>query len=184
MPVPIWLPYIYWQENDRDFIIALVFSVTGIATLTIPCAFTPIIVWYLLYATSLMIEVLGQRLQSLGNIKRIEKSFSSVFFLQITSSAICLCSIAYLMAATSENFNDTAMYLSLGGIYTLDIFVLIYFANEISLKSDRLSGCIYESNWTCMPLMFRKFIVIIGEKWKKPKQLVENALGITVVPQP
>lgn len=66
MPVPIWLPYINWQENERDFIIALVFSVAGLLSMVVVCAFVPIIVWYILYGTSLTIKVLGHRLQCLG----------------------------------------------------------------------------------------------------------------------
>lgn len=125
------------------------------------------------------------------NIKQIEDTFSSVFFFQIASSAICICSIAYLLASVSligfvkqrknfvikrfpvqesisENFNIFVMYISLGGIYMYEIFVIIYLANEITLQSDRLSYCIYESNWPCMSTKFRKLVIIIGEKWKKP----------------
>lgn len=76
------------------------------------------------------------------------------------------------MLQTSESFNDTAMYLSLGGVYSFEIFVLVYFANEISLESNRLSGCIYESNWTSMLPTYQKLIVIVGEKWRNTKQLV------------
>lgn len=64
------------------------------------------------------------------------------------------------------------MYISLGGIYLYEIFVIIYFANEITLQSNRLSYCIYASNWPCMSTKFGKLVIIIGEKWKKPIELV------------
>lgn len=77
-----------------------------------------------------------------------------------------------LQESISENFNNFAMYCSLGGIYIFEIFILVYFSNEIVLESDRLTHSIYGSNWTCMSLKWRKLMVIIVEKWKKPKQLV------------
>lgn len=39
MPVPIWLPFIHWEENDRDYNIALVFSVTGIMSMVNACKY-------------------------------------------------------------------------------------------------------------------------------------------------
>lgn len=63
------------------------------------------------------------------------------------------------------------MYVALGGIYIYEIFVLIYYANEIALASDQLLSHIYESNWTCMSMKYRKIMIIIVEKWKKPQQV-------------
>lgn len=77
MPVPIWLPYIDWQENERDFYIALIFSIMGIASMVVVCAFTPIIIWYLIYGSSLTLEVLGHRLQNLGYEQKNHEQTSS-----------------------------------------------------------------------------------------------------------
>lgn len=66
MPVPIWLPYLDWKENERDFYIGLIFSALGISSMVVICAFTPIIIWYLIYVSSLVLEVLGHRLQNVG----------------------------------------------------------------------------------------------------------------------
>lgn len=66
LPVPIWLPYNDWKENRQDFIYASIFSYAGIASIAIVCAFSPILVWYLILINSLKLEVLGQRLRVLG----------------------------------------------------------------------------------------------------------------------
>lgn len=79
MPVPIWLPYVNWKENDRDFYIALTFSVLGILSMVVVCAFTPIIIWYTIYGSSLMLEILSNRLQMLGNVQKSdEENFSDL----------------------------------------------------------------------------------------------------------
>lgn len=64
------------------------------------------------------------------------------------------------------------MYFALGGIYTFEIFVIIYFANEVSLKCDQLNYCIFESNWTDMSLKWKKLMINFCEKCKKPKEFV------------
>lgn len=66
LPVPIWLPFNDWKENRQDYLFALLFSYSAIASVTIICSFTPIIVWYLIFINSIKLEVLGQRLRILG----------------------------------------------------------------------------------------------------------------------
>ncbi len=76
MPVPIWLPFLNWKEYVRDFYIVLIFSVMGILSMVVVCAFTPIIIWYLIYGSSLMLEILSNRLQMLGHaLKSDEENF-------------------------------------------------------------------------------------------------------------
>lgn len=76
LPVPIWLPFVYWKDNDRDFYIALMFSAMGILSMVIVCAFTPVIVWYLMYASTLTLEILGRRLRNLGYEQTDQKEFT------------------------------------------------------------------------------------------------------------
>jgi len=71
-----------------------------------------------------------------------------------------------------KNFNNFAMYVFLGGTYIFEIFVLIYYGNEIALASDQLSFRVYESNWMCMPIKCRKLMIIIMEQWRKPQELI------------
>lgn len=66
LPIPLWLPYNDWKHNRQDYIYALLFSYAGVASITILCAFTPIIVWYLILINSIKLEVFGQRLRKLG----------------------------------------------------------------------------------------------------------------------
>lgn len=66
LPVLIWIPYIHWKDNDRDVYIAFGYSLVGMSSMVIAFSFTPIIVWYLMFTSSLMLELLGWRLQKLG----------------------------------------------------------------------------------------------------------------------
>lgn len=64
------------------------------------------------------------------------------------------------------------MYVGLGGMYVYEIIVLIYYANEIALASDKLSFHLYGSNWICMSIEYQKMMIIVAEQWRKPLQLV------------
>lgn len=52
-----------------------------------------------------------------------------------------------------------------------DIFMLTYLANEIKLTSDRLSYCLFESNWFEQTQSCKKYILIVGERLKQPIEL-------------
>lgn len=73
LPVPIWIPFLNWEGNARDFYIVLTFSYISMNSVVHHCAFTPIIVWYLIHGSSLMIEVLGHRLRKLGHERKSSK---------------------------------------------------------------------------------------------------------------
>lgn len=64
------------------------------------------------------------------------------------------------------------MYLVLAGVFIFEIYAVIFYADEIAITSNRLSYCIYDSNWTCMSIECQKLIIIISEKWKKPQELI------------
>lgn len=50
--------------------------------------------------------------------------------------------------------------------------MVMYFGNEIELSSDRLSVCLFESNWIDQPESFKKTIIRFGERLKQPHQVV------------
>lgn len=65
LPVPVWLPFNDWRNNNRDYAIALLFSYAGISSIVVICSFTPILVWYLVFINIVKLEVLGERLRVL-----------------------------------------------------------------------------------------------------------------------
>lgn len=80
--------------------------------------------------------------------------------------------MSFLQASITEDLNMISMYISLAGIYLVEIFVIIYFANEISLKCDQLNYRLFESNWTYMSIKWQKVMIIFCEKWKNPKEFI------------
>lgn len=54
----------------------------------------------------------------------------------------------------------------------LDILTITYFGNEITIKSNDLSWCIYESHWIDQPLIHQKHIIICLEFFMRPQTLV------------
>ncbi len=65
-----------------------------------------------------------------------------------------------------------AIYIILAMYAFFEIFLLMYLANEITLESDRLSYCLFESNWIDQPEHTRKCVIIMCEMVKSPQKLV------------
>lgn len=57
-----------------------------------------------------------------------------------------------------------------------DILVVMYLGNEMILSSDRLSYCLFESNWIEQTHLCKKDIVVMTEVLKKPKELLIGKL--------
>lgn len=55
---------------------------------------------------------------------------------------------------------------------TFDIFMIMYFGNEIEVSSGRLIYCLFESNWIEQSKAFKKHVIILTEVLKQPQQLV------------
>lgn len=53
-----------------------------------------------------------------------------------------------------------------------DIFMVMYFGNEIKLTSDALSYSLFKSNWMEQPESCKKVVIIFGERLKQAQQLV------------
>lgn len=71
-----------------------------------------------------------------------------------------------------DNVFENIIYIT-GLIYgTSDIFLVMYLANEIRLTSDRLSYCVFESNWIEQPQSKRKLVILLSEFLKKPQEMV------------
>nr|QGW45433.1 odorant receptor 60 [Bradysia odoriphaga] len=106
-------------------------------------------------------------------IERFRFCFSTLFLCQITTSGIIICVAVYCLAFGShQNIVQTEYYVAelLYGIF--DVFLVMYLANDITVASDRLSYCLFESNWIEQTESCKKYVVIMGEVLKKPQQLM------------
>lgn len=63
------------------------------------------------------------------------------------------------------------MYFSLTGIYSFEIFLLMYYGNEVTLASEDLFTGVYKSNWMDSSLRFRKTAITFRERLKKPQEM-------------
>lgn len=53
-----------------------------------------------------------------------------------------------------------------------DIFMIMYFGNEIKLASDRLSYCLFECDWIEQSQSNKRSIILFGELLYQPHQMV------------
>lgn len=53
-----------------------------------------------------------------------------------------------------------------------DIFMVMYFGNEIKVATNCLSNCFFESNWMEQSAMYKRCVVIVMEVLKQPQELV------------
>lgn len=54
--------------------------------------------------------------------------------------------------------------------------MLMYMGNEIKLSSDRLSYCLFESNWIDESQSYKKYVLILAEVVKQPHELIIGKL--------
>lgn len=71
----------------------------------------------------------------------------------------------------TENDMELMIYLLILIYNIFDIFMITYFGNEVNLSSDRLLYCLFQSNWYEYQ-SGRKTILILGERFKQPLELV------------
>lgn len=57
------------------------------------------------------------------------------------------------------------------GIYTYEIFMLMYFGNEVMLASENLLTCVYESNWMDSSMGYRKMALTLMERLKREEEM-------------
>lgn len=73
---------------------------------------------------------------------------------------------------TSANVIEVVIHV-ISLFYNLeDIFVIMYFGNEIKLQSSRLGYCLFESDWIDQPQSTIKNLIIFGELLQQPIELV------------
>lgn len=69
------------------------------------------------------------------------------------------------------NINNFVKYVSLMGIYTYEIFMLMYFGNEVLLSSEKLLTSVYESNWMDLSMRYRKMALTLMERLKREEEM-------------
>lgn len=73
---------------------------------------------------------------------------------------------------TNNNLMQSTTFLCAVLYNAFDIFMVMYFGNEIEVSSGQLPYCLFESNWIEQPHLFKKIIIIFGEVVKQPQRLV------------
>lgn len=117
---------------------------------------------------------------------------SKLFVVQLATSSLCLCCSIYCLAFVSgifrpflgslkftsifqiqgDNLIERLIYILLLIYNTFDIFMIMYFGNEITLASDRLSYALFESDWVDRSQSIKKKVFMFGEFLVKPQQMV------------
>nr|QGW45425.1 odorant receptor 52 [Bradysia odoriphaga] len=116
-------------------------------------------------------------IKSHNHVKRITNQLdvflSKLFVVQLATSSLCICASTYSIAFFSgDNFFELLVYLT-GLLYSIfDIFMIMFFANEITLASDRLSYRLYESCWIDRRQSIKRNVLLFGEFLVKPHQLI------------
>lgn len=70
-----------------------------------------------------------------------------------------------------DDINIFVMYISLMGIYVYEIFLLMYYGNEVTLASEDLFTGVYKSNWMDSSVRYRKTAITFMERLKKPQEM-------------
>lgn len=71
-----------------------------------------------------------------------------------------------------ENIVQTELFIAILLYGAFDIFCVMYLGNEITLASDRLSYCLFESNWIEQTESSKKYFIILCEVLKQPQHMV------------
>ncbi|XP_037043835.1 putative odorant receptor 71a [Bradysia coprophila] len=106
-------------------------------------------------------------------IERFTSCFTTLFLCQIVTSGIVICASVYNIAFSSnDNILQTELYVAILVYVFFDIFLVMYLANGITVASDRLAYCFFESNWIEQTQSCKKYVLIMGEAFKRPQRLV------------
>nr|QGW45409.1 odorant receptor 36 [Bradysia odoriphaga] len=110
-------------------------------------------------------------------ITEVEDFFSGLFFMQFATSGVSICLSIYCLAFDiGESLLERIMFFIVFLYLIADLFMITYFGNEIMLSSDRLSYCLFESDWYNQPQATKKNIIIFGEYLKQPQVFVIGKL--------
>ncbi|XP_037031538.1 odorant receptor 94b-like [Bradysia coprophila] len=98
---------------------------------------------------------------------------STTISIQTTTSAACIgCSIYCLTFNECENFMEKTIFIAILVYNIFDIFMIMYFGNEIELSSEQLGYCLFESDWIGQPQASKKCIILFGELIRQPHEFL------------
>ncbi|XP_037045768.1 putative odorant receptor 71a [Bradysia coprophila] len=199
--IKVWVPLdIDWKSNEIAFWIMYVFTNTTMAFCAISigrCLF----VWYIMLNISLKYEILGYRLTNLkvkqhssrmdiiscikyhldikSNLQKFYDCFNSLFTYQIVTSNISLCAEAFVLAFIHvETPFEYLLYFATMNYLLFEIFFILYYGNEITVNSEKLSTFLFQSKWFDQSHGIRKDIKIVMEILKRPVRLL---VGFVIV---
>ncbi|XP_037050106.1 odorant receptor Or2-like [Bradysia coprophila] len=110
-------------------------------------------------------------------VNDVELFFSDLFFIQFGTSGLSICGSIYCLAFdVGDNLLERFVHLFVAFYFISQLFMITYFGNEIMLSSNRLSYCLYESDWYNQPQSTKKCIIIFGEYLQQPQTLVIGKL--------
>ncbi len=81
-------------------------------------------------------------------------------------------SVKIHLQVRGDNFFQFFVFLVSMLYCSFDIFMILYFGNEIKLGSDRLSYHLFESDWMDRPQSIKRNVIIFGEFLMQPTQLI------------
>nr|QGW45402.1 odorant receptor 29 [Bradysia odoriphaga] len=155
--------------------------------------FTMLIIWYIMYNYSLEYKLLGRRLTLLGtetpntyrqdlihsidghnnlfqSVEKFRSTFDKLFFVEMFVGAAFICTSVYnLSYNTPDNLFEIVIYAVMFCYAFFEIFLLMYFANEITLNSNQMSYCLFESKWIEQSESTKKCVIIFGEIIRIPQ---------------
>ncbi|XP_037024900.1 odorant receptor 94b-like [Bradysia coprophila] len=106
-------------------------------------------------------------------LEEFASTFSNLFLLQIFTSSLCICGGVYSLAFSSHDDPIQDGFYAIVLFYCFfDTFTLMYLGNEIMFSSDRLSYCLFESNWIEQTQCCKRSIIIVVERLKQPQQII------------
>nr|QGW45424.1 odorant receptor 51 [Bradysia odoriphaga] len=106
-------------------------------------------------------------------LEEFASTFSGLFLLQIVTSSLCICGGVYSLAFSSHDDPIQDGFYCIVELYCFfDTFALMYLGNEIMVSSDRLSYCLFESNWIEQTQSCKRNILILVECLKQPQQII------------
>ncbi|XP_037040042.1 odorant receptor 94b-like [Bradysia coprophila] len=106
-------------------------------------------------------------------VSDLESFCSTIVFIEIGTSGLCICGSIYCLAFDISESNVGRMIHFSSLLYNVTgIFITTNFGNEIMLHSNRLSYCLFKSDWFDQPQSTKMMIIILGECLKHPQTIV------------
>ncbi|XP_057325765.1 odorant receptor 33a-like [Microplitis mediator] len=107
-------------------------------------------------------------------VKFANEIFSSVIFIQFTSSSLLLCIIAYLLAHTEPTTINFAGNLGFFFSMVIQILLPCYCADKLTFEFLNISTGIYDTNWHHLSNNIRRSVVVIIQKTHRPVMITSG----------